>query len=127
MDYKSVIATLVNMLLAAVGTLKEFPLGVVAGLPVVFIVISILAGAIGTILAIVHFRKAWIIGLLLSIITIPALICYYTLLARGGLTLGQITAAGFLYFYIFLTLFFVLTHLENLLVKVIPPTTPNIP
>ena len=127
MDRKSVSATLFNMALAGVGTLTEFPFGVVAGLPVVFIVISILAGAIGTILAIIHFRKAWMIGLLLSIFTIPALISYYTLLARGGLTLGQITAAGFLYFYIFLTLFFVLTHLENLLVKVIPQTTPNTP
>lgn len=126
-DQKSVIVTLLNMLLAGVGSLSNLPFDVVAGLTVVFIVISILAASVGTILAIIHFPKSWIIGLVLSILAVPALLYYSSLLALGGLTFGQIISAGFLYFYIFFTLFFVITYLENLLGHFIPPQTKNAP
>jgi hypothetical protein len=119
MNKKFIIVVVLHMLLSvvltAVGSVEDFPLGIVSGLTVVFILISLLAAASGTILALQNFRFAWAIALLLAIVAVPALIYYSSLLSRGGLTIGQMIWAGLLYFYVFLAAFFVLTYLENLL------------
>jgi len=131
MDKKPIFVTLLNMLISAalttIGSVSELPFGVMAGLTAIFVVIAILAAALGTILALMHFQRAWIIGLLLAIFTVPALIYYSRLLARGGLTLTEVISAGLLYFYIFLVVFFVLTYLENVLGHFIPQRTQKTP
>jgi hypothetical protein len=131
MDKKPVLVTLLNMLisvmLTTIGSVSELPFGIVAGLTAIFVIIAILAAALGTILALMRLRRAWIIGLLLSIFTVPALIYYSRLLARGGLTLTEVIFAGVLYFYIFLVVFFVLTYLENVLGHFIPQGTQKTP
>jgi hypothetical protein len=126
---ESVFLTVLNILLStlasALSSLKDFPLGVVAGLAVEFIFISILGAAIGTILALKNFHRSWVLGLVLSVLAVLALIYYSRLLALGGLTLRQIFLAGLLYFFIFLVFFFILTYIEELLrQRFLPPSVP---
>jgi hypothetical protein len=123
---ESVVLTLINILLSAaasiLGSIKEVPLGVVAGLTMVFIFIAILGAVSGTIVALQDFKRFWIVGLVLAVFTVPALIYYSSLLALGGLTPFQMYLAGFLFFYIFFVAFFLFTYLEKLIRQLLPQT-----
>lgn len=115
---ESLILKLINVLLSALattlGSFKDFPLGVIAGMTAEFILISIIGALLGTILALKNFRRSWILGLI-SVLAVPAVIYYSYLLTRGGLNLAQILLAALLYLYVFFAASFLLTYFEMLI------------
>jgi hypothetical protein len=122
---ESVVLTLINILisalLSALGSFVNIPLGVIAGLTVVFICIAILGAVSGTILALKDFKRFWLLALVFSVTAVAALIYYSYLLGLGGLSPFQIYLAGFLFFYIFFVLFFLFTYLEKLIKSSLTP------
>jgi len=118
---ESIVLTFLNTVLSVVasilGSVKDFPLGLIAGLTWEFIIIGILGAVLGTILALRQVRWWWILAIVLVVIMVPALFAYSYLLSRGGLSLGQIILAGFLFLYIFFVVSFLFTYLEMLITR----------
>src|SRR5690349_10036420 len=100
MKKTSIIVTSAHMLLSALVTgllsFKDMPLGVVAGLTSIFIIISVLAAACGTMLGLKRAMRTWVV-LMLAILVVPALMYYSQLLSLSGTTNGQNVIAGLLY------------------------------
>lgn len=104
---------LLNGILSSVGSYSTFPLDIIAGLEGISILIAIVAAALGTILGLKKFRHRWLV--LLGIGIVPALFTYTRILSQAGATHKEIQLCLFLYFYVFFAIFYILTHLEEVI------------
>jgi hypothetical protein len=117
--YKPIILTLLNSAVSSLASYTSVPLTPIAGLEGISIIIAVMAGGVGSLLGFKDFMYDWVVLLVVSLLSVLALFFYAQLLSRSGISDWQMLLTMFLYWYIFFAIFYLLTHLEKLVLKVI--------
>ncbi len=124
--YLPIVFGLFNALLSALVSYNKLPIATIAGLEPESIVVAVIAAAIGTILGLqsISNKRLKIALIIIGVLFVLALLGYRYILSQGGATIFEVCIAFLLFFYIFVVMFYILTHLERALAKLFSSGNP---
>lgn len=119
--YLPIVFGLFNALLSALVSYNKLPIATIAGLESESVVVAVIAAAIGTILGLqsISNKRLKIALIIIGVLFVLALLYYRYILSYGGATTFEIGIAFLLFFYIFVVMFYIFTHLERALAKLV--------
>jgi len=111
-------AGVLNLVLSGVGSYDAIFIAPIAGLETPSFWVAILGALAFTVFAFVFPRSVvWTLLIIFVVLFVPAIAWYHQILSRAGATNAQLYVALFLYFFAYVTIFFVVANFERFVIN----------